>query len=156
MWLDINCGKNMDHECISFLCSMHGSLYLYKHHLGTFGSSCMIKVFLMLEVLHASILMLVFECTTYTTMFMLRPSHSQALCFGVSKWRIFVWQSPHGLCKTSQDNPKMIMFSKDEMTLKTTLLMCKLTITSNALVLCVTSPKEKLLSSMTSTINPKP
>jgi hypothetical protein len=34
--------------------------------------------------------------------------------------------------------------------------MCKLTITSNALVLCVTSPKEKLWSSMTSTINPKP
>jgi hypothetical protein len=34
--------------------------------------------------------------------------------------------------------------------------MCKLTITFNALVLCVTSPKEKLWSSMTPTINPKP
>ncbi len=115
MWLNINCGKNMDHECISFLCSMHGSLYLYKQHLGTLGSSCMIEVFLMLEVLHVPILILVFECTTYTTVFMLRPLHSQALCFGVSKWKIFVWQLTHQLCKTSQNNPMMIMFLKDEM-----------------------------------------
>jgi len=44
----------------------------------------------------------------------------------------------------NQDNPMMIGFAEDEMTLRTILLECNLMVISNALVSCVTSPKKKL------------
>jgi hypothetical protein len=43
----------------------------------------------------------------------------------------------------SQDNPMMIGFFKDEMTLNTTLLKCDPMVISNALVSCVTSLEER-------------
>jgi hypothetical protein len=51
----------------------------------------------------------------------------------------------------SHDNPMTIRFVGDEMTLKATLLVCVIIVISKALVSCVTSPKEKLQPSMTST-----
>ncbi len=84
-------------------------------------------------------------------MFFSKVSHSKASCCGVSKWRFFICQSIWGLCKTNQDNPMMIGFLKDEMTLKTTLLVWKpmVNLPSNGLVSYVTS--ERFRPSMTST-----
>jgi len=72
----------------------------------------------------------------------------KALIFGIvlftdSKWRLFIFQSALGLCKMHHDNPMMIRFVKDEMTLKTTLLLCDPIVTVNALVSCIISPEER-------------
>jgi hypothetical protein len=84
-------------------------------------------------------------------MFLTRVSHSKALCYGVSKCKFFICQSNGGLCRTSQDNPMMTKKFRNEMTLKTTLLMCEEMVTSDALVSCVTYPNERIQPSMTST-----
>jgi hypothetical protein len=44
----------------------------------------------------------------------------------------------------SQNNSMMIVFVKDEMTLKTTLLICDLMVISNVLVSCVIGFEERL------------
>jgi len=82
---------------------------------------------------------------------MTRVSHSRGLCYGVSKWKLFICQSTLGLCGTSQDNPMMTRFLRDEMTLKTTLLVWEPMVTSNGLVSWVTNSDERLRPSMTST-----
>jgi hypothetical protein len=74
------------------------------------------------------------------------------LCFGISNWRLFVCPSACGLCNMSQDNPRTIMFFEEKITLKTTLLVYYPIVTSNALVSCVISPKNKFQMSMTSSI----
>jgi hypothetical protein len=51
----------------------------------------------------------------------------------------------------NHDNLMMISFVEDHMTLKTILLLCDPIIIVNALVSCVTSPKEKFQPSITST-----
>ncbi len=51
----------------------------------------------------------------------------------------------------SHDNPIMIRFVGDEMTLKTTLLLCNPIVTVNALVSCVMDPEERFQPSVTST-----
>jgi hypothetical protein len=51
----------------------------------------------------------------------------------------------------SHDNPMMIGFVRDDMTLKTTLLLCGLIITVNVLVSCVTGPKKRFRPSIAST-----
>jgi hypothetical protein len=61
-------------------------------------------------------------------------------CF---EMKTFVCQSIDGLCKMNQDNPMMIGFVEDEMTLRTILVECNSMVISNALVSCVTSPKKK-------------
>ncbi len=80
-------------------------------------------------------------------MLLMRVSHSKTSCCDVLKWRFLICQSICELCKVSQNT----RFFGDEMTLKTTLLVWKLMVTSNALVSCVINPDEKLESSMTST-----
>lgn len=77
--------------------------------------------------------------------------HFDVSSFGISKWKLFISQSIHGLCKTKQDNPMIIDFVRDEMTLKTTLLVCNLMIISNALVSCVVSFEKKPLITSTTT-----
>jgi len=62
-----------------------------------------------------------------------------------------VCQSIHGLCRINLDNWMMIGFVKDEMTLKTTLLVCDPIVISDALVSCVIGLKEKLWLSLTFT-----
>jgi len=81
----------------------------------------------------------------------MKVSHSRAPCYGVSKWRLLICQSICGLCKTNQDNPMMIGFLGDEMTLKTTLLVWELVVTFNGLISCLTNPDERFQPSMTST-----
>jgi hypothetical protein len=48
----------------------------------------------------------------------------------------------------SHDNPMMIRFVRDEMTLKTTLLLCDPIVTINTLVSCVKDPKERFRPSI--------
>ncbi len=75
--------------------------------------------------------------------------HFDVFSFGISKWKLFISQSIRKLCRMKQDNPTMIDFVKDEMTLKTTLLVCDPMIISNALVSCVMSfEKEPLITSI--------
>jgi hypothetical protein len=71
--------------------------------------------------------------------------HFDVSSFGTSKWKLFISQSIHGLCKRKQDNPMMIEFVKDEITLKTTLLVCNPMIIFNALVSSVVSFEKKPL-----------
>jgi hypothetical protein len=71
--------------------------------------------------------------------------HFDVSSFGTSKWKLFIFQSIHGLCKRKQDNPMMIEFVKDEITLKTTLLVCNPMIIFNALVSSVVSFEKKPL-----------
>jgi len=75
------------------------------------------------------------------------------LYFGVflfidSKWKLLVFQSIRRLCKMSHDNPMMIRFVRNEMTLKTTLLLYDLIITINTLGSCVTTHEERLWTSI--------
>ncbi len=84
-------------------------------------------------------------------MFPTRVSHSRASCCAVSKWRFLVCQSIHGLCITQQDNPMMTRFFKDEMTLKTTLLVWEPMVIFNGLVSCVINRNERFQPSMTLT-----
>jgi hypothetical protein len=51
----------------------------------------------------------------------------------------------------SHDNPTMIGFIEDEMTLKTTLLLCDPIITINAFVSCITSLEERFQPMIIST-----
>ncbi len=51
----------------------------------------------------------------------------------------------------SHDNPMIIRFVGDEMTLKTTLLLCDLIVTINALVSCITGLEERLRPMITLT-----
>jgi hypothetical protein len=51
----------------------------------------------------------------------------------------------------SHDNPMMIRFVKDEMTLKTTLLLCDPIVTINVLVSCIIGPEERFRPSITLT-----
>jgi len=51
----------------------------------------------------------------------------------------------------SHDNPMIIRFIEDEMTLKTILLLCDPIVIVNALVSCITSPKKRFQPSITST-----
>jgi hypothetical protein len=74
--------------------------------------------------------------------------HFDVSSFGTSKWKLFISQSIHGLCKRKQDNPMMIEFVKDEITLKTTLFVCNPMIIFNALVSCVVSFEKKPLITM--------
>jgi hypothetical protein len=61
--------------------------------------------------------------------------HSNVSSFNGLKWNFFVCQSIScGLYKVNQDNPMMIMFVRDEITLKTTLLKCDSMIITNTLV----------------------
>ncbi len=55
------------------------------------------------------------------------------------------------LCKMSHDNPMMIGFARDEMTLKKILILCDPIITINTLISCIIGLEEKLQSSITST-----
>ncbi len=73
--------------------------------------------------------------------------------FGVSKWKLLICQSTCRLCKTNQDNPMMIRFFGDEMTLKITLLVCNPMVIFNALVSCVISSKERLWPLITSIVS---
>jgi hypothetical protein len=70
--------------------------------------------------------------------------------FGISKWKFLLFQSICKLCRTNQNNPMMIWFIGDEMTLKTILLQCDPMVIFNALVLCITNFKERLQPSITS------
>jgi len=63
---------------------------------------------------------------------------------------LLVCQSIHGLCGTSQDNPMMIGFLGDEMTLKTTLLVWEPMVTSNGLVSWVIGSDKRFQPLMTS------
>ncbi len=92
-----------------------------------------------------------FPCCFKFCMLLTKVSHSKALCYGVSKWKLLVRQSICELCKTSQDNPMIIGFLGDEMTLKTTLLVWEPMVTSNGLVLWMINPNERLWPSMIST-----
>jgi len=74
---------------------------------------------------------------------LMRVSYFKALCYGVSKWRLFICQSICGLCRTSQNNP-MIRLLKNEMTLRITLLVWEPMVTFNGLVSCVIRPNERL------------
>jgi hypothetical protein len=57
-------------------------------------------------------------------MFLKRVLHSKASCCGVSRGKILIYQSTPISCRiASQDNPMMIKKFRDEMTLKTTLLV---------------------------------
>jgi hypothetical protein len=51
----------------------------------------------------------------------------------------------------SHDNPMMIKFVENEMTLKITLLLCDPIVIVNTLVSCVTGPKERFRPLITST-----
>jgi hypothetical protein len=51
----------------------------------------------------------------------------------------------------SHENPMMIGFVENEMTLKTTLLLCDPIIIINALVSCITSPEERFQPMLIST-----
>ncbi len=84
-------------------------------------------------------------------MFLAKVSHSRASSCGVSKWRLLICQSNGGLCRTIQHNPMITRFFGDEMTLKTTLLMCEPMVTFDALVSCVIGPDERFWPSTTST-----
>jgi hypothetical protein len=66
----------------------------------------------------------------------------RALHFDVSLFSAY--QSNHGWCKVNQDNPMMIGFVRDEMTLKTTLLKCDPMVISNVLVSWFISLEDKL------------
>ncbi len=72
-----------------------------------------------------------------------RILHSKALCYGVSKWKLFICQSICELCRTNQDNPMMIGVFRNEMTLMTTLLVWELMVTSDGLVSCVIGLDER-------------
>jgi hypothetical protein len=86
-----------------------------------------------------------------TTMLVIVASQSKGSYLGASKWKLFICQSIHGLCKMSQDNPMMIRFFGDEMTLNMILLKCNPMVTSNALVSwCVIGLEERLRLSMIS------
>jgi hypothetical protein len=50
--------------------------------------------------------------------------HFDVSSFGISKWKLFMSQSIHKLCRMKQDNPMTVDFVRDEMTLKTILLVC--------------------------------
>ncbi len=82
-----------------------------------------------------------------------KVSYFGVVSFIDSKWRHFIFQSIWRLCKMSHDNPMMIGFVGDEMTLKTTLLLCDPIIIINVLVSCVISFEERLWPSITSTTN---
>jgi len=84
-------------------------------------------------------------------MLVIVASQSKGSCLGASKLRLFICQSTRGLCKMSQDNPMMIGFFGDKMTLNTTLIKCDLMVISNALVPCVIGHEEILQMSVTST-----
>ncbi len=71
-----------------------------------------------------------------------------AILYTDSKWRFFIFQSIQGLCKMSHDNPMMIKFIKDKMTLKTFFLLYDPIITINVLVSCVTSPEKRFRPSI--------
>ncbi len=77
-----------------------------------------------------------------------KASYFHVVLFIDSKWRLFIFQSTWGLCKMSHDNPMMIGFVRDEMTLKTTLLLCDPIVTVNTLVSCVKGPKERFWPSI--------
>ncbi len=76
-------------------------------------------------------------------MCLLENSYFGVVLFINSKWRLLIFRSIRGLCKMSHDNPMMIRFVGDEMTLKTTLLLYDPIVTVNVLDSCITSPKER-------------
>jgi hypothetical protein len=132
-WFNSWWRKNVNQECISSCGSLHEGFCSNKQRLGH----------LSLLVPSRSSFCLKF------CMLLTRVSHSRALCCGVSKWKLIVWQSTHGLCETSQDNTMMTWFLRDEMTLKTTLLVWEPMVTSNGLVSCVINFYERFWPSMT-------
>lgn len=77
--------------------------------------------------------------------------HFDVSSFGISKWKLFISQSIHRLCRMKQDNPMMIDFVTNEMTLKRTLVVCDPMIIFNALVSCVISFEKKPLITSTTT-----
>jgi hypothetical protein len=114
-----------------------------------------LEIIYMSKVFHVSIIMFVFKSTMYAIMVlsnMLVPKvfHFEALCFGISNWRLFVCPSACGLCIMSQDNPRTIVFFEKKRILKTTLLVYYPIVISNALVSRVISLENKFQMSMTS------
>jgi hypothetical protein len=84
-----------------------------------------------------------------------KPTYGQTLHFdvsslGTSKWIFLLFQSICRLCKMNHNNPMLMGFVGNEMTLKAILLQCDPMVISNALVLCITNFKEKLQPSITS------
>jgi len=74
--------------------------------------------------------------------------HSSVFYFTTLKYKFYVCQSTFGSCKVSHDNPMMIRFVGDEMTLKITLLICDPMMVSNALVSCNICPEKIVQPSM--------
>jgi hypothetical protein len=127
-WSNIWWKKNINQECVSSHGNLHESFCSNEQRFGAPSPFYTTKVSLLLQNLHVF-----YEGFTL-----------HASCCGVSKWKFFIHQSIHGLCRTSQDNPMMTWFLWDEMTLKTTLLVWELMVTSNGLVSWVIGPNEKL------------
>jgi hypothetical protein len=92
-----------------------------------------------------------FPCYFKFCMLLMRVSHSKASCCGVSIWRLLICQSTYGLCRTSQDNPMMTWFLRDEMTLKITLLVWEPMVTLNDSVSCMINLDERFQPSTIST-----
>ncbi len=81
---------------------------------------------------------------------MAKALHFDVFSFGASKWKLLICQSTCRLCKMNQNNPMMIGFVGDEMTLKIILLVCNPMVIFNALVSCVVSYKERFWPLITS------
>jgi hypothetical protein len=76
--------------------------------------------------------------------------HFDVSFFGASKWKLLICQSTCGLSKKNQDNPMMIGFVGDEMTLKINFLVCNPMVIHNALVSYVISFEERFWPLITS------
>ncbi len=144
-WPDIYYKKCINQECILFFCSMHESFCSHKQWLGKLGVG-------MHSTSPKSSLKTWRTCSCVSpTMLVIVASQSKGSYLGASKRKLFICQSIHGLCKMNQDNPMMIRFFGDEMTLNMTLLECNPMVTSNTLVSwCVIGLKERLWLSMIS------
>jgi len=124
-WFNIWWRKSINKKCISSCGNFHENFCSNEQRLHALRPSYTIEI-------------------SVLGMFFTRVSHPEASCYGVSKCKLLICQSSHGLCKTKQDNTMMTRFFRNEMTLKTTLLVWEPMVTYNGLVSWVTSLEERL------------
>ncbi len=167
LWPNIYCKKHINKKCIPFLCNMHecpraptptNVIFFINNgleNLDFYAPTRFLKFNMHLTSFNSSLNIWPIGSCVSPTMLVIVASQSKGSYLGDSKWKLLVCQSTCGLCKMNQDNPMMIGFFKDKMTLNMalnmTLIECDSMVVSNALVSCVTSLEEKLWLSLTST-----
>ncbi len=151
--LKIKSWNGIHKKWISFLHYLYECFCSHKQRLKMFGSwlppispSCLSFYMCRLILVVSSCV----ESCSESNVFVGKVSYFGVISFTDSKWRLFIFQSIWRLCKMNHDNPMMIGFVGDEMTLKTTLLLCDPIVIVNALVSCVISFEERFWPSITS------